>query len=69
MAMSLDELQARYDRLLRIRARWVARYDAAPDGSHEKHVATQQLDEVGAQVVRIEQRIAARLEVDKGTSG
>jgi len=51
---TLDELQARYDRLIKIRSRWVARYDAAPDGSHDKHVAIQQLDEVGAQIQKVE---------------
>lgn len=57
----IDALQVRYDRLARIRARWIARYDQAADGSREKQVAREQLDEIGAQVARVEQKLEAAI--------
>ena len=56
-ADEIDRLQTRYDRLERIRSRWIARYDAAPDGSRDKQVAIEQLDEIGRQVTAVEQQI------------
>lgn len=61
VADEIDQLQARYDRLTRIRARWIARYDQAADGSRDKQVAREQLDEIGAQVSNVERKLDAAI--------
>lgn len=61
VADEIDQLQERYDRLTRIRARWIARYDQAADGSRDKQVAREQLDEIGTQVSNVERKLAAAI--------
>jgi hypothetical protein len=55
--MSLEELQAKYDRLIAHRARLVRYYDEAPDGSQAKADAVDDLSGLNARILGVEREI------------